>query len=273
MPKAEFQPFSDGRSSVKKGRKRPIRDQGGSSEDSYYLYWHNNVSQKLCFSRDSSLKTQSHQRHITHNDLRRSSDDEGPDKAQTGTSAKSAGRNCPLKPGSWVVVVVQDKIWVGQVQAIYHKGGGKMATHNFSPLSTNITSISRLVVQLYVDVGSFLTPQVASLPNVSRTVPSFVILHSGKVVTLLDPLLPKASCMVNADVKAIPGTVELIPGLYMVPSPPPLEKYLRSLEPSHSTIIDIVKKILADESRRGKRKGDDEVEEEDLLPVTKRSHV
>ncbi|KAE9405901.1 hypothetical protein BT96DRAFT_988144 [Gymnopus androsaceus JB14] len=57
--------------------------------------------------------------------------------------------------------------------------------------------------------------------------------------------------MVNADVKAIPGTVELVPGLYMVPSPPPLEKYLRSL-PSHSTIIDIVKKILADESRHGK---------------------
>ncbi|KAE9407539.1 hypothetical protein BT96DRAFT_986533 [Gymnopus androsaceus JB14] len=170
MPKAEFQPFSDGRSSVKKGRKRPIRDQGGSSEYSYYLYWHNNVSQKLCFSRDS-------------------------------------------------------------------------------------------------------TPQVASLPNVSRTVPSFVILHSGNVVTLLDPLLPKASCMVNADVKAIPGTVELVPGLYMVPSPPPLEKYLRSLEPSHTTIIDIVKKILADESRHGKRKGDDEVEEEDLLPVTKRAHV
>ncbi|KAE9405066.1 hypothetical protein BT96DRAFT_988894 [Gymnopus androsaceus JB14] len=132
------------------------------------------------------------------------------------------------------------------VQVIYHKGGGKTATHNYSPLSTNITSISRLVVQLYADVGSFLTPQVTSLPNVSRTAPSFVILHSGNLVTLLDPLLvPGASCMVNADVKAILGTVELVPGLYMVPSPPPLEKYLRSLGPSHSTIINTVKKILA----------------------------
>lgn len=105
------------------------------------------------------------------------------------------------------------------VKVIYHEGSGKNVSHNHTPHSTNILSISRLVVQLYEDL---LSPQFAQLEGANQPAPSFVLLHSAHFITSLDPVIPMG--MVDPNVSKIEGSFAIAHGLYMVKYPRGLDK-------------------------------------------------
>ncbi|KAG8757304.1 hypothetical protein FRC11_004663 [Ceratobasidium sp. 423] len=55
----------------------------------------------------------------------------------------------PVKTGSYGIVFVDDKLWIGEVVTMYARGGGKSGNHNWVHQATNITSLSNVVVKLW----------------------------------------------------------------------------------------------------------------------------
>lgn len=71
-------------------------------------------------------------------------------------------------------------------------GGGKKASHNYSDICTDINSLSRAAVQLYLPFGSnLLTPIILKPQGSFRDTPSFAFIHRENIVLSLQSQSPQ----------------------------------------------------------------------------------
>ncbi|KAH7911038.1 hypothetical protein BJ138DRAFT_1126340 [Hygrophoropsis aurantiaca] len=54
-----------------------------------------------------------------------------------------------LIPGTYGIVVVRERLFIGQILAIYSQGGGKAGAHSWQPSVKSIGSVSYLAMQIY----------------------------------------------------------------------------------------------------------------------------
>ncbi|KAG5636706.1 hypothetical protein H0H81_007102 [Sphagnurus paluster] len=167
----------------------------------------------------------------------------------------------PLIPGSWVLVMVQSRIWLAKVQILYLKGRGKKPSHNYAESCNEISSLSRLVVQLYQQFGEdLLSPLILKPSNSFRQAPSFPFLHSESLITCLDVHCPQP----------VELSVKIEHNLQMLKQSEPLKRIWAKVLPFHAEIIQEATAIIKAAGARPKRTKPDDSRLDEEEPVSKK---